>query len=252
MPLSQYRIESINLYNYIKYEVLGLSFIEQYENEPLSYDSSTALYVPAYEDMSPSPISIGRGWTVFDEASGVIDTTAEQTSRVSVVGSSSYEIDYIRGGISSSVTPSAVSFFYNYVSVLDGWPGTTPPELPIVAIDIVDQKRQGFQLGLGYTSLRGVDLHIFASTAAERDDLSEVLFDALYLKSIPLVDYTTGDYLSPNGKYDSSFSRVFLTKTPKMYFDSVVNKNVSIPTTDWSDLNRNRAIISFDAFVYKG
>jgi len=249
MTLSRLRIEDISLFNFIKYNVLGYSFIEQLSSVSVSYNSSLDLYVPDYTDYIPSPGGSGRGWVPFDELAGAIDTTIEQTARVSVVGASSYRVNYLLGGIESAETPTSVSFYWNYVSVIDGWPGVTPPTTPIVAIDIQGSKRAGFQLGSGFLQKRDVYIHIFATNSAERYDITEVIFNALYNKSIKLLDYSAGDYLDYDGFYNSSFTSTAVTGTSNLYFEDVSSRNVDFPG-DWSDVNKYRSVISFTMFSY--
>jgi len=252
VSISRARLEDITLHNYIKFQVLGLEFVESYTNQSLLYDNTTGLYRPSVDSLYPSPVSAGRGWVPFDEVSSEIITTSEQSSRISVIGASTYSVNYVYGGLKDPDTvPSSLSYTYHYVSVVDGWPGNVVPDLPVVAVDVYGQKRVGLQLGPGFISSRPVDLHIFGSTSSERDDLKEVLFDALYSKSIPVLDYSTGDYLTTSGYFDSSFTRAPVLEGPRMFFDNVSERNIS-NFVDWSDTNRYRAVVSFDLVVYKG
>lgn len=252
MAISRARLEDISLHNYIKYQVLGLEFVEIYSNQELLYDTTTGLYRPSVDGLSPSPISVGRGWVPFDESSSQIVLSSEQAARVTVAGASTYTVNYILGGIKDpDSVPTTVTYTYNYVSVVDGWPGSVVPDLPVVSIDVYSQKRSGLQLGPGFISRRAVDLHIFGSTAAERDDLKELLFDALYSKSTSVLDYSAGDYITPTGYYDSTFSASAVSVGPRMFFENVSERNVS-NFVDWSDINRYRAVVSFDLVVYKG
>lgn len=249
MSLSRLRIEDITVYNYIKYEVLAKEFVERLQNQSITYNSSLDMYLPSYDGLEPSPVSRGRGWVLFDEVSGGIDSTQEQTSRVSVTGASTYEVNYILGGIKNPDTqPTAVSYDWNYVSVLDSWPGTDPPPLPIVAIDMDSGIRSGFQLGGGYKSERGLSIHIFATSNAERDDLTDTIFDNLFNHRIEVTDYSQGDYLDYNGLYDSTFTRPSLG-TAKLYFEDVSYRNINLPG-DWSDLNQHRSVISLNVTSY--
>jgi len=252
MPISRSRLEDISVQNYIKFQVLGLEFVESYTNQELLYDSNTGLYRPSVEDLYPNPVSAGRGWVPFDESSSLIDMSSEQVTRVSVSGASTYQVNYVYGGIKDPDTvPSTVSYTYNYVSVVDGWPGDNMPDLPAVAVDILGQRRTGLQLGPGFISSRATDIHIFATTAAERDDLKELLFDALYNKSISVTDYSSGDYLTADGYYDPTFAPVDVSEGSRIFFEGLSEKNITA-FSDWSELNRYRAVISLDIVVYKG
>jgi hypothetical protein len=250
MSIGRLRIEDITVHNYIKYEVLGLYYVEQETDQSLSYDSSLGLYMPSYDGLSPSPISPGRGWVPFDESLGYINTSTEQTGRVSVVGSSSYEVNYLLGGIQSiSGVPTSVSYYWNYVSVVDGWPGTDPPPLPIVAIDIVANRKLPYQLGGGKITERDTEIHIFATSNAERDDLTETIFDAIYLKKIKLIDYSQGDYLEYSGLFSSSFTSSEVSGSSGIYFEDISTRTIS-SVMDWSDLNKYRSVISCTLMTY--
>lgn len=244
------RLEDITLYNYLKYEVLGYHFIEHLEDVSLTYNSIYGLYLPDYSDYDPSPASAGRGWVPFDEVGGSIDTTLEQTTRVSVTGASTYTVNYLLGGIKNTNTvPTAASFYWNYVSVVEGWPGGDPPPLPIVAIDVLGYQQYGWQLGPGHRKARQVSAYIFAHNKAERDDITEVLYDALYNNATKLIDYSEGDYLVPDGTFNSSFTAPSIVGTDRLLFDNVQARVLNI-TNDWSDLNKFRTSISFTMTSY--
>lgn len=250
MTLSKARLEAISLYNYLKYEVLGYSFIEQLSSQALTYDSDLGLYTPSVDGLTPAPNSVGRGWVPFDEVSGSIDVTAEQTSRVSVVGASTYSVNYALGGIENPDTvPTSVSYYWNYVAVVDGWPGSDPPELPIVAIDFSGYGKSGFQLGGGNKTMRSVDIHVFANDSAERSDITEAVYDSLFDRTLSITDYSLGDYLDYDGLYDSSFVKSSLSGVSTMYFDSVSVRNINMPN-DWSNLNKFRSVISTTLVYY--
>jgi len=158
-------------------------------------------------------------------------------------------VNYILGAIRNPDTPpSSVSYYWNYVSVVDGWPGINIPDLPIVAIDIESGNREGFQLGGGHKSVRGVDIHVFATGNGERDDITETLFDSLYNRRIPVIDYSQGDYLSHDGFYDSSFTSPSITSA-HIYFENVKYRTVNNPS-DWSDLNQYRSVISLNVVSF--
>lgn len=207
------------------------------------------MYIPSYEDMYPSPISKGRGLVLFDEVSDCVDTTQEQVTRVNVSGASSYQVNYVLGTIKNpDVAPTSIDYYWNYISVVDGWPGSDTPDLPVVAIDIESGNRDGFQLGGGHRSSRGVDIHVFATSNGERDDITETLFDNLYNRRIPVIDYSQGDYLDHNGFYDSTFTAPRLD-TAHIYFENVQYRTINNPA-EWSDLNQYRSVISFNAVSF--
>jgi hypothetical protein len=216
----------------------------------------------------------------------------EQSSRVTVyplidedvvdydnpIDPSEYMIDYLDGRIvtSGTVTPGAVDYDWHYVSVVDEWAAIEASDPPVVVIDLVETEKAGYQLGAGKRVKRKVDLHIFASDTAERNDLTETLYDALYLRSCPLYDFPTGSVLDYDGtwhgrrddpnKLTSLFDRrVALdpnTGEPvilgNLEFEKVVARNINLPLlisrgrneVMLSDLNAYRAKISFELISY--
>jgi hypothetical protein len=261
----------------------------------------------ADSEMFPLPSDKGRGWVFFDcpvlDVYGYCDNTTndqyvlvsgtdalgticygtpEQSNRVVVydenfitIDASNYVIDYIDGRIifdSSDIVPSYVDFHWNYVSVMDEWPNSYAPDAPVVVIAIDETKKQGYQLGAGRHNRRKANLHIFASSAGERNDLVETLYDALYLKCAPVYDFTTGDVLDADGtfygrkensnKLTSIFNRTSLndlgTLHGGMTFHDVEARNVKTGllfegyhgAVQASQLNAYRATISFEIQSY--
>lgn len=252
MTISRLRLEDISLYNHVKYNILGLHFVERVPGASLSYDSSRNMWLPDYSSIEPSPVSRGRGWVPFDEVGGVVDTTSEQSSRVLVAGATTYDVNYFLGGIKNpNSTPTSVTYSWNYVSVIKGWPGIDPPPLPLVAIDIDSSSTAPLQLGPGYISNRAAKIHIFASSNAERDDITDILFSSLRGNSTTLIDYSLGDYLDPNGYYDNTFSPTEVPGVSSLYFENVTSRNVNSPG-DWADLNKYRSVLSFTLRCYIG
>ncbi len=252
MSASDLRLEDISLLNYIKHEVLPVKFSEQLQNEDLVYNSVLGGYI-ADTSMLPSPTSLGRGWVLFDDATVgtrvIVDTSAEQTTKLSVVGPTTYDVDYVNGVIKNyDVDPTSVSYYWHYVSLLDAWPGTNPPELPIVTIDITGFEKEGFQLGGGVKNIRDVVFNIFATTRAERDDLSETIYDAVYNKYIVINDFSAGGYLNYDGTYSGSTPTNL--NGANMYFYNIRHNNINV-WSDFSDLNKYRSEIrcSYESFI---
>lgn len=261
----------------------------------------------ADSDMFPLPSDRGRGWTFFDcpilDAYGYCDNTTndqyvlvsgtdalgticygtpEQSNRVTVydenfitISGSNYIVDYIDGRIifdSLDIVPSYVDYHWNYVSVVDEWPNSYAPDAPVVVIAIDETKKQGYQLGAGRHSKRKANLHIFASSAGERNDLVETLYDALYLKCASVFDFTTGDVLDADGtfygrkensnKLTSIFNRTSLNDLDILHggmtFHDVEARNVKTGllfegyqgALKASQLNAYRATISFEIQTY--
>lgn len=248
------RIYELSIINYLKYEIMPLSFLEQETNVPLVLDNSLGGYV-ANTSMIPDPTSTGRGWAFFDETTVngnlVIDTTAEQSSRVAVVGASSYTIDYANGVIKNpNTTPSSVSYYWNYVSFIAGWPGIVPPPLPVVAVDIDTSDRNPFQLGGGSRDILDCSIYVFATNEVEKRDITSVLHDAIYSRSLSVKNWHEGSYLNYDGTFNSGFSPSVVSGVGQGYFQDVVS-DLAGPRMDWSEVNRHRSKITFKFEVFR-
>jgi len=307
MPeMSLMRKEDLSLYYHIK-DVIFQSFMEREEYIPLEMmDELCTLnsYVyAALTDMVPSPTERGRGWVYFDSYesgdlcfpySTVSGTTAEgdpttgtpeQSNRVTVYETSSsgtldavtdqeYMIDYIDGRIitDSRLSNPYVSYYWHYISVVDEWAAIEAADPPVVVIDIHGIDKAGYQLGGGKKTTRKVDIHIFASDPAERNDIAEAVYDGLYNRSCPLYDFPTGGALDYDGtfygrgsppdksmnKLETLFSRDRVNLVNRLYFDNVTSRHVNLPLimsrgrneVMLSDLNAYRSKVSFDMFSY--
>jgi len=254
MEPTQFRLENNSLYNYIKNQVLPIRFSEHISNESLEYDSSIGGYI-TNSLMQPSPTSRGRGWVYFDDAivngTTVVNVGAEQSSKVSVVGASSYDIDYVNGAIKNpDTTPTSVSYYWNYVSVMMGWPGTTPPSLPLVSILVDYSEKSGFQLGPGVKNTRSVSFHVFATSPEERDDLLESIHDSIHDKTINILDFSDGDYLNYDGTFNTDLS-LPLVAISSLYFISTTSRIIYVEDS-WTDLNMYRGVVNgtYESLVY--
>lgn len=258
-------------------------------------------------DLTPLPTDYGRGWVFFDcplldDDGECIDNvnehyvlvsgtdalgafcmgTPEQDMRVclydeslTVISGAQPLIDYADGCIvfsDGSLTPKYVDYYWNYVSVLDAWPVGNAPEPPVVVLALDQTNKGGYQLGGGILIRRQGKLHIFASSSAERADLTEVLYDSLYHKCIPVFEFTTGDVLDSDGtfygrknnnnKLTSLFNRITLNDLGYLHggmtFHNVEARNVKTQllldghqgTIQAGLLNAYRATISFEIQTY--
>ena len=262
-------------------------------------DPSTNILVYSAEtDVQPSPISRGRGWVYFDTVSGTdvrpcepylsvsgtradgvpVIGTPEQSNMVTVydsnldvVSGTLYMIDYVDGRIVTddpNLDLVYVSYHWYYVSIVDEWELIQAADPPVVVIDIQATDKTGYQLGGGKKVIRKVELHVFASTAAERKDLLETLYDGLYLKSCPLYDFPLGDVLDYDGTFygrkdnPNKLTSLFDRTSNKniignLEFDNVTARNVGLPPIltrnreeVMSDLNAYRAKVSFELVSY--
>jgi len=268
MTVTLLRMEDMSLQHWIKDVVIPLKWVEKVVNAPLAFNSEKAVYEAEIQWL-PSFLDEGRGWVYFDPAGSgtcvVSDIpSTEQSTRVTVkneggsaISPSLYSVNYKEGTIilpgggttTAEGTPTTADFFQYYASIIDGWPGTEPPELPVVAIEIKGYDKQPFQLGGGRKSVRKVAIDIFSTSSAERDDLTEFLYDALYNRHIPVFDFRDGEPLTYDGEFNPTWSGTLLQLNDNddaiFYFRNVKVEHIT-GRQDWSDLNRWRSRITFE------
>jgi hypothetical protein len=309
MPeMSILRKSDLSLYLYLKDTVLK-DFIEVEEQLPLQLmpelSDLTSYVYQAVTTMDPIPTDPGRGWVYFDTVSGTNNCTPftsvsglngdgnfaygipEQSERVvvyeTVAGTlntvpwTDYMIDYMDGRIVSSraLEIPYITYYWNYVSVVDEWAAIEAAEPPVCVLDIHGTDKKGYQLGGGKKVIRKADIHIFASSPSERNDLVETIYDGLYNRSCPLYDLVTGSILdydgtfygrrdlldrvpNPANKLTFLFDRGTISNTGSLFFDNVTSRHINLPIlmsqsgaqVMLSDLNAYRSKISFDLIVY--
>jgi hypothetical protein len=309
MPeMSVLRKSDLSLYLYLK-DIVLKDFIEIEETIPLrlmpELSDLTSYVYEAETTMDPIPTDPGRGWVYFDAISGTNNCmsftsvsgsngdgdfaygTPEQSERVVVyetvagtlntVSWTDYMIDYIDGRIISSraLKTPYVTYYWNYVSVVDEWAAIEAAGTPVCVLDMHGTDKKGYQLGGGKKVIRKVDIHIFASSPAERNDLVETIYDCLYNKSCPLYDFVTGSVLdydgtfygrrdlldrvpNPINKLTFLLDRKTISNIGSLYFDNVTSRHINLPVIMsqsgnqvlLSDLNAYRSKISFDLIVY--
>lgn len=262
------RKEDISLHHYIRNTVLS-DFIETEKNVPLVYmdelsESSGAAVYQADSNMIPKPTSTGRGWVYVD---GPGYYTEQENSvvvydRLGAVISGGYSIDYVDGRVifpDKVVVPAAVTYRWYYVAVVDEWDLVQATDLPVVVVDMMGFSKEGFQLGAGKKVPRRINLHVFASNQAEREDLSESLYDGVYLKSCPLQELVHGTMIDWDGRWNPDYTFTTISGHSYLKFDNPRARNVyprlmGIPSRDvtqLSDLNRYRCRISFEMFHWE-
>ena len=221
----------------------------------------------------PNFLDEGRGWVFFEPVSAdncVINSipNTEQTTRITVynevgavIDAVNYTVVYSDGAIIASGgtttpqgVPTTVDFTQYYVSVIDGWPGIEPPDVPIVAIDMMGFTKNPRQLGGGRITDRRVAVHIFAASGAERDDLTEFIHDAMYNRHIPIVDFRNGEPLNYDGTYNTSYTGNILNTNVNddaLFYFRDLKVEIINGRSDWSDLNRWRSKITFTMRSYR-
>jgi hypothetical protein len=297
-----YHLKHIALIDFIEFENLApLRELELHE----ACEDSVRVYAALtewcdHDPTLPNPTARGRGWVYLDEETVLSGTYCgttlsgyiEQSQRVTVysgteeelsdaqfagtlsdyvIPDTEYVIDYLDGRIITSGTclPTHVSYYWNYVSMVDEWAAIEAAAPPVIVIDLYGTDKGGYQLGGGKKINRKVDIHVFASNPAERNDIVETIYDALYLKSCPIYDFPEGTILDYDGtwfkrkedpnKLTSLFSRTTVADIiGNLQFDNVTSRSISMPlvmTRDinavmLSDLNAYRSKISFDLVSY--
>jgi hypothetical protein len=247
------KIYDASIINYLKYEVLPIYFTERVEDESLVFDEDLEGYVTE-SSMVPLPTSAGRGWVMFDETTvnglTLVDTASEQTTKVSVTGATTYDIDYVRGRIiNADAEPTSVSYSWHYISFVEGWPGTDPPPLPIVAVDVNTSVKSGYQLGGGTKDVLEGSVYIFATSESEKKEITDVIYQALYGRALSVRNWHEGSYLDFDGTY-SGFQPSPVNGLTLGAFTEVA-ANLVGPRMDWSEVNRHRSQVDFTFEVYK-
>lgn len=187
------------------------------------------------------------------------------------ISDSEYMIDYIDGRIvvSGTCKPTHVTYDWYTVSLVDEWSVVEAADPPVVVIDIHGTDKIGYQLGGGKLATRKVDLHVFASDTAERNDIVEALYDGLYLRSCPVYSFPEGTILDYDGtwygrrenmdKTETLFNRTTVSGIiGNLMFENVTSRHVSLPLLMTrgrteimlSDLNAYRSKVSFDMYHY--
>jgi len=267
--MKKFRKEDLSLHHYLRFNVLN-EFVETDTDVPLVYlpDISTteSFVYEAQSSRIPSPTSLGRGWVYLD----AYGDTTEQQSAVTVYdasnnvisGSNNYMVDYIDGRIitSGTVTPDHVTYQYFYVSLVNEWQDVEAADVPVIAVNLEGFMKEGFQLGGGRRVPRRGRLHVFATNQAERDDLTELLYDGIYNKCVPNQDWPKGSMIDWNGTFNEDYEYELIQYHSHLQFENVVSRNVNavflreIPNSDLtmlSDLNRYRARIDFSMFHWE-
>lgn len=215
---------------------------------------------------------------LYQHAEPILCTGVPTTSGVPVDWRE-YMIDYIdcRVITTTKLTNPSITYTWNYVSVVDEWAAIEAADPPVVVIDMYGTDKFGYQLGGGKRSVRKVDLHIFASDPAERNDIVEALYDGLYNRSISVLNFPTGSVLDydgtfygrrdledrypggiPDNKLTYLFDRRTISNVSRLHFDAVTSRHVNLPLimtqgrdeVMLSDLNAYRSKVSFDLFSW--
>jgi hypothetical protein len=212
--------------------------------------------------MVPSPTSLGRGWRYLDDPH---DTTEQQNSVIvydqngSIINNSNYMIDYVDGRVimpNNTITPSTVTYNWNYIAVVDEWSAVESSEVPVVVVDISGFTKEGFQLGAGKRVPRRTSVHVFAIDTAERDDIMETIYDGLYLKCCANQSFPKGTMIDWDGTFNQDYEYVTISGSSELKFEDVEARSIFVPLmtipnremTMLSDLNRYRGRVRCEMF----
>jgi len=297
-----YHLKHVGLFEFIEFEQLAplqkLDTEEFCETDFMVFEALTE-WCEDTDGFAPSPTERGRGWVYLDSGTVMSGTgqcapyvvvsgtdmegneilgIPEQSDRINVYDSDGmiipedeYMIDYLDGRIitDGTVIPYYIDYHWNYVSLVDEWAAVEAADPPVIVIDMHGTDKAGYQLGGGKKQTRKVDLHVFATNPAERNDIVEELVDSLFNKSAPLYNFPLGTMLDYDGtwygrkendnKLTSLFNREHASHIiGNMEFMNVTSRHVSLPlvmTRDrnevmLSDLNAYRSKVSFDLVTY--
>jgi hypothetical protein len=265
--MSDFVAEYSSVFYYLKNTVLLPDFVEKEMNVPMSYDQSTGLYL-AQSIQDIDPVDKYRGWLYFDELDNKPIKTAEQSTRVKIyrsggsqIPSNEYTINYVLGGVeytgAPGITnePQTATYYWNYVAVVDHWPTDFMSQVPVVALDILDTTKVGYQFGSGKKNLRMAQFDIFASSAQELRELTEVIYNGFYLKSILCLDYRNSSYGHPLN-YDGTFNDRYIDieEHPDyngcLFFEDTKATRVGLPVA-LNDFNRFRSRVTTTVASYE-
>ena len=118
-----------------------------------------------------------------------------------------------------------------------------------MAVDIDRTIKQGFQLGGGTKDIIEGSVYIFARNETEKKEITDVIYQAFYNRTLPIGNWHEGSYLDYDGTY-ASFQPTTVNGLSSGAFTDVV-ADLAGPRADWSEINRHRSRVSFVFEVYK-
>jgi hypothetical protein len=297
-----YYLKHVALFEFIEFEQLApLKQLDTEEFCSTDFKVFEALteWCEDPDGFAPSPTERGRGWVYLDSGTIVSGTgqcapysvvsgtdvegneilgIPEQSGRINVydvdgiiIPDQNYLVDYLDGRIitDGTIIPYYIDYHWNYISLVDEWAAVEAADPPVIVVDMHGTDKAGYQLGGGKRQSRKVDLHVFATNPAERNDIVEELVDSLFNKSAVMYNFPLGTMLDYDGvwygrkddanKLTSLFNRQHASHIiGNMEFINVTSRHVSLPlvmTRDrnevmLSDLNAYRSKVSFELVTY--
>ena len=177
----------------------------------------TSELLQPYQNIETGQFELGKfqaqyqNWVYY--SIGVSGVTVPAQITASPTQTQSY-INYPRGMVAFTQQPypTTVTATYSYyiVNVIDGFPDLDNIEslqLPAVSVDLGPIRRNPLQIGGGFFVNRTFDLDVFARNDSERDQIVEVLDNALSY-NFQILDFELADYpLNFNGDRKSTYSK---------------------------------------------
>ena len=242
-----YYIKNVSLSDYIETYMFNLS---------RELDTSRYVVDPD-EGYIPLPGERGRGFCPFNTASGIfgectVSSGIEVYDSMEVINPYDYIIEYTTASVVAlnSVVPVAIKAPWHYVSVVEEWPEGDIPSLPLVVISPLKFNAEGYQLGGGKKPLLNYNIFVFATSTSELDDLCGKLFDSLYLRSVELYTFDSGDMFNSDGTYNYDFDCSTSFNPAVLYFEDVSIKYTRFKLYDSFDINMYRAQVDFVVTAY--
>lgn len=145
-------------------------------------------------------------------------------------------VDYQNGTVYYSGTQSAdITATYDYYSIYvqDGFPDWGEDikkwedmRIPMVSIEYTNRSNDSFQLGGGYAQTRQFMIDILANSDPQRDDITDLIEDALRYDFVNTMNYANGFPLKFNGDRNLNFDRGVANRWRAIRFDNVESRVV--------------------------
>lgn len=213
--------------------------------------------IPRQNLNMPHPSDRGRGFCPFTLASGIFGQCVEADNitlydSLNPINPTEYTVNYENAfvTVSGSTVPAAIDSPWYYVATSQKWPKGDIPPRPLVILSLKKYSAQGFQLGGGKQPVLDAVIDIFGSTQTELDNISEKIFNSLYLKSSPIYNFEDGDVYNYDGTYNNNFTCGTLINPAVLYFERVSIKYIELNAYDADDLDMYRSQIVFVGTAY--
>lgn len=244
------RLMDLNLIHLIKEKLLPINgYVENYTETktagPTAVDPNTGLSVTPYKFTY-------NDWFYYNPDSsnpGLSGVLEEPT--LSVSGSLAY-IDFAGGTVYySGVTTHSLTATYSYynVYVQDGFPDWgedlkdfSDMKLPMISVELMSRRNTPFYIGGRYEEDRTFAIDILANSDPQRDDITDIIEDALRYDYTDALDYRNGFPLQYNGDKNRAFDRGAANAWERFRFEDASSRIIRDP--DGVDKLRHRSVIN--------